>query len=62
MVRESDVRLALGYHCVVNPSQNDVNEGRSREDHLAKERTVFTESERMRKIPKENWGIEASRG
>ena len=57
MVRESDVRLALGYHCVVNPSQNDVNEGRSREDHVAKETKVFTESKRMRKIPKENWGI-----
>ena len=58
MSRRSDVRLALGYHCVVNLSQNDIQKGKSREDHLRKEEQVFTENPRMKKLPEESWGSE----
>ena len=41
MERTNDVRLELGFHCVVNRSQKDIDEGMSREDLLEKERKVF---------------------
>lgn len=56
MERTDDVRLELGFHCVVNRSQKDIDEGMSREDLLEKGRKVFSESDRMKRLPKENWG------
>ena len=56
MSRDSDVRLAFGFHCVVNRSQKNIDEGMSREDLWQKEEKTFTTSERLRKLPANNWG------
>ncbi|CAJ1415542.1 unnamed protein product, partial [Effrenium voratum] len=56
MTRDSDVRLALGFHCVVNRSQKNIDEGMSRTDLWQKEVKVFSDSERLRTLPPENWG------
>ena len=56
MSRDSDVRLAFGFHCVVNRSQKNIDEGMSREDLWQKEEKIFTASERLRKLPANNWG------
>ncbi|CAE7200315.1 DRP4C [Symbiodinium microadriaticum] len=54
MSRDSDVRLAFGFHCVVNRSQKNIDEGMSREDLWQKEEKTFTASDR--KLPANNWG------
>eukprot|EP00438_Fugacium_kawagutii_P005342 Skav210316 [mRNA] locus=scaffold475:268192:270084:- [translate_table: standard] len=56
MKRESDVRLELGFHCVVNRSQKNIDEAMSREELWAKEENIFKKNERMRGIPEKNWG------
>ncbi|CAE7298364.1 DRP4C, partial [Symbiodinium sp. CCMP2456] len=56
MSRDSDVRLAFGFHCVVNRSQKNIDEGMSREDLWQKEEKIFTTSDRLRKLPASNWG------
>ncbi|CAJ1349979.1 unnamed protein product [Effrenium voratum] len=56
MTRDSDVRLALGFHCVVNRSQKNIDEGMSRTELWQKEEKVFKGSERLRSLPLENWG------
>ena len=56
MTRDSDVRLELGFHCVVNRSQKNIDEGMGREDLWAKERDIFTKYDRMKRLPQENWG------
>ena len=56
MSRSSDVRLELGFHCVVNRSQKNIDEEMSREDLWAKERKIFTKNERMKRLPEKNWG------
>eukprot|EP00438_Fugacium_kawagutii_P027207 Skav221310 [mRNA] locus=scaffold2901:20303:23715:+ [translate_table: standard] len=56
MKRESDVRLELGFHCVVNRSQKNIDDGMSRDDLWAKEEDIFKQNERMRGIPERNWG------
>ena len=56
MARDSDVRLAFGFHCVVNRSQKNIDEGMSREDLWKKEEQVFTRSDRLRRLPLSNWG------
>eukprot|EP00929_Paragymnodinium_shiwhaense_P016844 TRINITY_DN12549_c0_g2_i1.p1 TRINITY_DN12549_c0_g2~~TRINITY_DN12549_c0_g2_i1.p1 ORF type:complete len:952 (+),score=257.98 TRINITY_DN12549_c0_g2_i1:349-2856(+) len=58
MRRDSDTRLKMGFHCVVNKSQKNVEEGMSRQELLAKEKQVFEDSERFRVLPRENWGTE----
>eukprot|EP00438_Fugacium_kawagutii_P027205 Skav221308 [mRNA] locus=scaffold2901:400:2052:+ [translate_table: standard] len=57
MKRVSDVRLELGFHCVVNRSQKNIDEAMTWEELRAKEEKVFTENERMKDIPEKNWGI-----
>ena len=56
MTRDSDVRLELGFHCVVNRSQKNIVEGLSREDLWAKERDIFTKNDRVKRLPEKNWG------
>ena len=56
MSRPSDVRLALGFHCVVNRSQKNIDEQMSRKELWAKEKGIFTNSNRMKKLPEDNWG------
>ena len=56
MSRSSDVRLELGFHCVVNRSQKNIDEKMSREDLWAKEKEIFTKNERMKRLPEKNWG------
>ena len=47
MSRSSDVRLELGFHCVVNRSQKNIDEEMSREDLWAKEKDIFTKNGRI---------------
>ncbi|CAK9097538.1 Dynamin-related protein 4C [Durusdinium trenchii] len=56
MSRATDVQLQLGFHCVVNRSQKNIDENMSSEDLRAKERRVFTGSDRLKRIPEKNWG------
>ena len=56
MKRSSDVRLELGFHCVVNRSQKDIDEAMGREDLWTKERNIFTKNDRMKRLPEKNWG------
>ena len=56
MSRTSDVRLELGFHCVVNRSQKNIDENMSRDDLWAKEKKIFTQNDRMKRLPNENWG------
>ncbi|CAK8987422.1 unnamed protein product [Durusdinium trenchii] len=56
MERNSDVRLQLGFHCVVNRSQKNIEAGMSREDLWDKEKKVFTTSDLLKRIPKHLWG------
>ena len=56
MLRDSDVRLQLGFHCVVNRSQKNIDEGMSRQELWAKEDKVFADSERLKRLPQSNWG------
>ena len=48
MSRSSDIRLELGFHCVVNRSQKNIDEKMSREDLWAKEKDIFTKNDRMK--------------
>ena len=41
MLRDSDVHLELGFHCVVNKSQKDIAEGTS-QDELWKKEKLFS--------------------
>ena len=56
MTRSSDVRLELGFHCVVNRSQKNIDEGMGHEDLWAKEKSIFTKNDRMKRLPEKNWG------
>eukprot|EP00438_Fugacium_kawagutii_P027206 Skav221309 [mRNA] locus=scaffold2901:4514:11654:+ [translate_table: standard] len=56
MKRESDVRLELGFHCVVNRSQKNIDDAMKPEELWDKEEKIFTKNERMRGIPEKNWG------
>eukprot|EP00435_Cladocopium_sp_Y103_P036073 s805_g9.t1 len=56
MSRPSDVRLELGFHCVVNRSQKNIDEQMSREALWAKEKEIFTKKDRMKRLPEKNWG------
>eukprot|EP00438_Fugacium_kawagutii_P031025 Skav201411 [mRNA] locus=scaffold83:75572:77704:+ [translate_table: standard] len=56
MTRPSDVRLEMGFHCVVNRSQKNIEESMSREALWVKEKNIFTNEDRMKRLPKENWG------
>ena len=56
MTRSSDVRLELGFHCVVNRSQKNINDGMGREELWAKEKSIFTKNDRMKRLPEKNWG------
>ena len=56
MLRDSDVRLELGFHCVVNRSQKNIDDGMSREDLWNKEKAIFTKKDRMKTLPEKNWG------
>ena len=56
MSRPSDVRLELGFHCVVNRSQKNIDEQMSREALWAKEKEIFTKNEKMKRLPEKNWG------
>ena len=46
----------LGFHCVVNRSQKNIDEKMSREALWAKEKEIFTKNERMKRLPEKNWG------
>lgn len=56
MRRQSDVRLSLGFHCVVNRSQRNIEEGLTRKDLWEKEQGIFEANEHLRGLPTENWG------
>jgi hypothetical protein len=56
MSRSSDIRLELGFHCVVNRSQKNIDEKMSREDLWAKEKDIFTKNDRMKRLQEKNWG------
>ena len=49
------MRLQLGFHCVVNRSQKNIDEGMSRVDLWNKEKKIFS-SERLRSLPEDYWG------
>ena len=38
MARDSDVKLQLGFHCVVNRSQKNIDDGMTRSELWKKER------------------------
>mmetsp|Transcript_17447 Transcript_17447/g.56483 ORF Transcript_17447/g.56483 Transcript_17447/m.56483 type:complete len:418 (-) Transcript_17447:415-1668(-) len=52
MRRETDVRLTLGFHCVVNRSQKNIDDGMEREELWKKEGHVFESDEQLRGLPK----------
>eukprot|EP00438_Fugacium_kawagutii_P027218 Skav221321 [mRNA] locus=scaffold2901:212748:216660:- [translate_table: standard] len=56
MSRPSDVKLEMGFHCVVNRSQKNIDEKMSRENLWAKEKKLFTESDLLKLLPERNWG------
>ena len=56
MARQTDVKLELGFHCVVNRSQKNIDEGMSREQLRDKEDKVFKNGNHLRLLPAENCG------
>lgn len=55
MARESDVKLQLGFHCVVNRSQKNIDDGMTRGELWNKEEKAFNEG-CLRDIPRKNCG------
>lgn len=56
MQRASDVQLKLGFHCVVNRSQPNIDAGMARTDLWEKEQKLFKTNEKLKLLPAENWG------
>ncbi|CAE8582582.1 unnamed protein product [Polarella glacialis] len=56
MRRDSDVQLKLGFHCVVNRSQKNIDDNMARKDLWVKEQQLFETSERLRGLPSDHWG------
>jgi GTP-binding protein EngB required for normal cell division len=56
MKRSSDVKLHLGFHCVVNRSQKNMEEGMTPDALATKEAELFTTDERLSRIPQKCWG------
>jgi len=59
MKRKGDVKLKLGFHCVINRSQKEIDSKSTTQEMLRqKERDLFTQSHRLKAIPPEKWGTE----
>lgn len=56
MRRETDVQLKLGFHCVVNRSQKNIDDRMPRSELWEKERSIFETNEQLRGLPREHWG------
>eukprot|EP00403_Amphidinium_massartii_P031623 CAMPEP_0178447154 /NCGR_PEP_ID=MMETSP0689_2-20121128/41223_1 /TAXON_ID=160604 /ORGANISM="Amphidinium massartii, Strain CS-259" /LENGTH=668 /DNA_ID=CAMNT_0020072101 /DNA_START=50 /DNA_END=2056 /DNA_ORIENTATION=- len=58
MMRQSDVRLTLGFHCVINRSQKNIDDNMHQAELRAKEQRLFSESKRFQGLSKAHWGTE----